>query len=320
MSVVYLDRRDLSVSVVDGRLRVEIPGEDQPRFMPLHTMEHLVAAADFALPTALIAALADRGIALTVLRHRHDVRGVTMLGRPQADVGLRLAQYRAAASPALALPVARATVLFKRAAQVRTLRSILRRRPDQRAELLRQLAAIGAVDPSAPATVNELRGTEGAISRAYYAGLRAALPPALGFRARLRRPPPDPVNAALSLAYTLLGGCAMEAAYAAGLDPMLGFLHAPARGRDSLACDLVEPLRPAVDRWIWRLFADGALRAESFRRDGGACLLGKTGRRAFYAGFEQRAPTWRRTLRGYAMRLRRHLEALGPTVPDGTAA
>ena len=36
-----------------------------------------------------------------------------------------------------------------------------------------------------------------------------------------------------------------------GLDPGLGFLHADANGRDSLACDLMEPVRPSVDAFVY---------------------------------------------------------------------
>ena len=95
---------------------------------------------------------------------------------------------------------------------------------------------------------------------------------------RNRRPPRDPVNACLSLAYTLLHFEAVRMAHAAGLDPLLGFYHRPAFGRESLACDLIEPLRPAVDEWIWQQFSPGPLRPEHFSPDKGACLLGKTGR------------------------------------------
>jgi CRISPR-associated protein Cas1 len=45
-----------------------------------------------------------------------------------------------------------------------------------------------------------------------------------------------------------------------GLDPRQGALHAPAFGRASLACDLVEPLRPRIDLWVWNLFRARTLR------------------------------------------------------------
>jgi CRISPR-associated protein Cas1 len=86
-----------------------------------------------------------------------------------------------------------------------------------------------------------------------------------------------------------------------GLDPLLGFLHVPERGRESLASDIVEPLRPHVDEWVWRRFAERRLRSEHFSRErGGACLMGKAGRQLFYDAFEPLAAGLRRLLRRMA--------------------
>lgn len=306
MSVVYLDRDDLDVSSRDGRLRIAC-GEGAPRFVPIAGIEQLVVAANVALPANALAQLGEAGATVTVLRPRHDARAVALIGNPHADVDLRLAQYRHVANASLVLPIASAAVSLKHCAQRHALRRYARQRPDARVELHRAEAALLAMSVDAVADADTLRGIEGAMARAYYAGLRAVLPGSLGFASRQRRPPPDPVNAALSLGYTLLHGRALRAAWVAGLDPMLGFLHAPQRGRDSLACDLAEPLRPALDAMVWRLFADKQLRAEHFARQGAACLLDKTGRGLFYAAFEREAPRWQRKLLRLARRLRRHL-------------
>ena len=66
---------------------------------------------------------------------------------------------------------------------------------------------------------------------------------AFSFNGRNRRPPLDPVNALLSFVYTLLTNEVLSAIQAGGLDPYLGALHEPLRGRLSLACDLVEEYR-----------------------------------------------------------------------------
>ena len=66
---------------------------------------------------------------------------------------------------------------------------------------------------------------------------------------RNRRPPLDPMNALLSFLYTLLAHDCTGALESVGLDPQIGFLHAPRPGRDSLALDLMEEFRaPIVDR------------------------------------------------------------------------
>lgn len=138
------------------------------------------------------------------------------------------------------------------------------------------------------------------------------LPPALGFTGRNRRPPRDPANAALSLAYAILHREACACAFGVGLDPWIGFLHEPAFGRESLACDLVELARHHAEHAVWRAFRDRRLKVEHFSHDGGACLLGKAGRAAFYTDLEAWLAPARRRLRAHARLLVRFLRERCP--------
>jgi hypothetical protein len=152
---------------------------------------------------------------------------------------------------------------------------------------------------SLPPTVDCAAGSRGRVARIW---------------GRNRRPPRDPVNAALSFTYTLLHFDAVRAAHGAGLDPMVGFYHRPAHGRESLACDLIEPLRPRADAWVRMLFRERELRGEHFATNKGACLLGKAGRERFHAAWESYAsvpPRWlRRQCATLAGTLRSSGEAL----------
>jgi CRISPR-associated protein Cas1 len=67
-------------------------------------------------------------------------------------------------------------------------------------------------------------------------------------------------------------------------------------GRESLACDLVEPLRAEVDRHTLTLFRSETLRSDDFTKADGACLLGKAGRARFYAAWEPVAERLRKAL------------------------
>jgi CRISPR-associated endonuclease Cas1 len=60
----------------------------------------------------------------------------------------------------------------------------------------------------------------------------------------------NPPNAMLNYLYALLEAESRLAAVALGLDPGLAFLHADTSSRDSLACDLMEPIRPEVDAYV----------------------------------------------------------------------
>jgi hypothetical protein len=59
-------------------------------------------------------------------------------------------------------------------------------------------------------------------------------------------------------------GEATIAARIFGLDPGLGVLHADQNNRDSLAADLMEPIRPLVDRYLLELVASRTFAARDF--------------------------------------------------------
>ncbi len=103
----------------------------------------------------------------------------------------------------------------------------------------------------------------------------------------------NPANAMLNYLYALLESESRLAAAALGLDPGLGFLHVDAPNRDSLACDLMEPIRPEVDELVLDWITRGPLKREWFfeQRDGNCRLMG-----SFAVRLSQTAMTWARTL------------------------
>lgn len=105
-----------------------------------------------------------------------------------------------------------------------------------------------------------LRGLEGGASATYFQAYTKLFPESLRFKKRNRRPPEDPVNAMLSLCYTLLHYEIVREIEVIGLDPTIGFYHQFDYGRESLACDLVELYRIDVDRFVWELFREEDIR------------------------------------------------------------
>ena len=63
----------------------------------------------------------------------------------------------------------------------------------------------------------------------------------------------------LNYAYAVLESQVRTATVSQGLDPSIGYLHVCRPGRPALAYDLMEPLRPRVDRSVL-----GFLRSQTF--------------------------------------------------------
>jgi CRISPR-associated endonuclease Cas1 len=84
----------------------------------------------------------------------------------------------------------------------------------------------------------------------------------------------NPANAILNYLYAILESEARLAAAALGLDPGLGVLHADTANRDSLALDLLEPIRPQVDSYVLAWITKQSLHREWFAELGnGNCRI-----------------------------------------------
>jgi hypothetical protein len=84
-----------------------------------------------------------------------------------------------------------------------------------------------------------------------------------------------PLNSLLNMGYWLAEAEARLALLVVGLGPGLGLLHADYPGRDALALDLLEPARPAVERYVLRLVRERRFRKAEFTEtsDGHVRLL-----------------------------------------------
>ncbi len=315
MSTLLLDRADLEVRL-DGAALAMYVNERRVQTVPVSLLERVVIqGARTRLDSSVLLKLAEAGITTIFVGPRAGRRIAIMLGPAHNEAGIRLAQAIRTADAPFCHAWARQLMLQKLRRQYRLLAKIEQCRPDRRKPLWdarRSIAeALAQVETEPAIEASRLLGLEGSAARAYFAGLSAVFAAELKFTGRNRRPPRDPVNVCLSLGYTLIHFEAVRAAHAAGLDPLLGFYHRPSFGRESLASDLIEPLRPAVDEWVWRSFADGVFRADQFSQDKGACLLGKAGRGHFYARWETFARMPRRWLRRRCRWLARDLRTEG---------
>lgn len=322
MGILFVDRGGLEIRAHGGAIEVHDAKEGSVQRLPAALIDRIVLRADTRLSSGTIASLAEAGIGLLALGGRTGQRVAVVVGHPAKDVRARIGQCQRATDEAWAASISRSLLRSKLRAQRRLLLGALEARPDLRQPLL---AAASRIDRAASGLASagdraSMRGLEGAAANAYFGAFRTLFADSLGFRGRRRRPPPDPVNACLSLGYTLLHSNAVQACWMAGLDPMVGFLHLPEHGRESMACDLVEPWRAHVDEWVWTQFRERALRAEHFGTDGaGACVIGKAARAHLYTATAPLMKHLSRAVRRHAAVIAAALRA-GAEVPEPDAA
>lgn len=286
MSALYVTEQNSILRKRGGRLVVEKEGE-RLLSVPLGELDTVLLFGNVQFTTQAAVALLDRGIELALLSRRGRLRG--QLTPPKAkNVELRLAQFRRLDDGPFCLDLARTLVAGKIANAAALLRRYRANHPDALPAAEVDALAARAAGLAGAATLDAVRGVEGAAARHYFRLYAALVPAELGFSGRNRRPPRDPVNALLSFGYVLVGAELQALVDGMGFDPYLGFLHRPDYGRPSLALDLLEEMRPAVvDRLTSRWLNLGTLGADDFTTSSTAgVLLDREPMKRYLAAYE----------------------------------
>ena len=302
MSTLYLDRKDLMVKL-DGHTMALYENDNKRGTVPFHLLSKIVVRGNIQLESRLLCALSEHKVDVLFLSGRNSAHRTMAFSHTHNDVKRKLAQLAMFFDKEGMFELSRQLVIAKITKQQQFLQRAMDKRADLRKPLYTALMSLEIIYNKLDAldktnsTTAQLRGFEGSAAAQYFSAYTRLFAPSLEFNHRKRRPPTDPVNACLSLGYTLLHFEAVSACHMAGLDPLVGVYHEPAIGRESLACDLIEPLRPRLDALVWSLFRDRLLRKEHFSFEQGRCLLNKTGRKIFYAEYEIFVHPVRRLLR-----------------------
>jgi len=322
--------------------RILVTREDEVLLtVPLTHVSEVVLVGSVGATTPALMSLLDHGAGLTLISSAGRLRG-RLIAAESRNLPLRHKQYARSSDPRFCLEIGRAIV----AGKLRNLRTMARRMlrsdagarlPDCGSEIrnpqsairnpeseIERITAALAQVPRA-SDLDELRGLEGSGSRAYFGLLRAALRPELTFERRTRRPPRDPANALLSLAYTLLTQALFTACEVVGLDAYDGFFHADKYGRPALALDLVEEFRAIVaDSVVLTVVNNRMVDADDFQEKDGGVQLARRGLRVLVAQFARRlntpvmhpeagrALTYQKVFEVQARRMRRCIESGEP--------
>lgn len=278
LNTLYVTNKDAYVCKKDDNACVRIEGRDVLK-VPLHLLEGIVLFNYAGASAPLLYACAGQGISVSVLDEK-GMFAARVEGPISGNVLLRKTQYEVAAD------LQRSLILAKRfmAAKFFNSRAVLRRyareHPEVENGLSNTIASFsnGMGSIGSAVTREELLGVEGDAAHCYFDSFPLMIKDdgvRLLFSGRNRRPPKDPVNAALSFLYTMMTREVATACESVGLDPQMGFYHQPRPGRASLALDILEEFRaPLIDRFVVALFNRGQLKKVDFEFDaGGGCFF-----------------------------------------------
>ena len=300
LNTLYLLSEGTYAHLDADAVKLERDGEPPVR-IPLLRLDGVVAFGRVQVSPALMTRMVSENRFVVFMGWNGRFLG-RLEGPQSGNVLLRLDQYRTYTAPELRCTLAAKVALGKivNARQV-LLRGARDASCEERAGRLKEAAQfiyrhkakIERLKPDSPVELNELRGLEGSVGRAYFGVLQDLISPmadGFTFSGRTRRPPRDPVNALLSLGYALLLNDCRGALEAVGLDPQVGFLHEVRPGRPALALDLMEEFRgPLVDRLVLSLINRGQIKPDDItERPGGSWSLTDEGRKGFVTAYQKR--------------------------------
>jgi len=304
--VLYLNTPGLRVGRKDETLTVK----EEDRLLDevrLNDVSHVALFGNIQISTQAVQGLCDAEIPVTLFSGGGWFYGMTR-GHGLKNVFLRIEQFRLARDDAFALRLARAFVNGK----IRNHRTLLMRNHVEPPAIAVNRLRQAALDALRADSVEQLLGIEGSAAAAYFEQFGGMLKagdladdqvpgaevadgrdtgPKLNFEftARHRRPPTDPVNALLSLAYSVLSKDCTIAAAAVGFDPYVGFYHQPRFGRPALALDLMEEFRPLIaESTVLSVINNRMITPDDFVSAGNSVNLTPAGRKKFFLGYEQR--------------------------------
>ncbi|MCZ7590845.1 MAG: CRISPR-associated endonuclease Cas1 [Kiritimatiellae bacterium] len=279
------------IGVRGMELRVTDKDGAVAKTVPLANLESLSLLGSVQISVQAIRTLADMNTPIAFLSPAGRlVAMIDPLDSVSAEV--RRTQIHKLDRAEVCLQLARALV----AAKILNQRTLLLRNHDAlpdgvASDLAKEASHAGQAD-----SLETLRGHEGQAAAIYFgqfAGMfKGALAAEFSAHGRKRRPPPDPINACLSLAYSMLAHECVAALRLARLEPSIGGFHVSKPGRPALALDLMEPFRPLIaDSVAITCFNRGELTEGHFLRTASGCALTDAGRRSFFNALGRRMNT-----------------------------
>jgi CRISPR-associated protein Cas1 len=271
------------------QLVVSVRGEDA-RKIPGQQVRAIYCYGAVQVTAQAVETCLDLGIDVAYFSPAGRFLGL-LRGLPASGVDARRGQYRLFEFPGVRLKLAREVIRAK----IHNQRVMLMRNGEVPDRILKLMVNFRDATESA-CEMTELLGFEGSAAAIYFEQFESMLKQREGWkfdwRGRNRRPPRDPVNALLSLGYSMLVKELTGVCYAVGLDPFLGFMHQPRYGRPALALDLMEEFRPLVaDSVAISLVNRCELGPEDFIRSANGTFLSDGGRKRFWEAWFRRLDT-----------------------------
>ena len=273
MSVIYIKEQGSAIYKRGSRLLV-VKDDVTLAEIPLRETTMVALFGNIQLSTQALSELGEHDIPVSFYTRNGRLKA-RLVPEASGSIAAKLRQYRAATDAATALPFARAIVCAKLANSRHLIEDYRKHYPSDSLAAASESLKVDAERAFASASIEVLMGFEGAGAATHFRAFAEMNRSGFAFPGRRKHPSTDPLNALLSLGYTMVGNELHALVEGMGLEPFIGFLHSAEDNRPSLALDLVEPFRPSfVDRLALRLVNEKILKEVDFLKRMGGPLAG----------------------------------------------
>ena len=286
MAYLTLDGENL-VCKIDGEVKLRIPFEN---------VENIVCFNYLGCSPALMGKCVGKTIPINFISPQGKFLA-KVCGETKGNVFLRVAQIDRFRESGLSLAQNTMAAKFSNSRQLirRTLHDNEELRDDSNIQKVMEILSEGIDRVYEARDVEEVVGVEGYCAQNYFSIFNKLITNKkvpFTFELRTKRPPLDPINAALSFTYTLATSEFAAALETVGLDSYIGYCHTLRSGRVSLACDLVEEARCLAERFVITLFNLQILRERDFEKQiSGAVWLNEDGRKKLLSRWQEKKRT-----------------------------
>ncbi len=245
MKTVYITETNGLLKKTGGFLTF-FKGKEKVKEIKIENLSQIIVCGNIQITTQALTFLFKKGVDVVFLSLSGKFRGRLSSNRSK-NIELRIKQFKLNGDDGFKLKTAKNIVYSKISNQIYFLRRQQAKRKKrifrEKINSLKKLL----IKVKVTETIDTLRGIEGRASAEYFSSFTECfVKDDIKFFGRRRNPPPDEVNALLSLGYTLLLNTVEGFIENTSLDKFLGYFHTPDYGKPSLALDLMEPWRPVV--------------------------------------------------------------------------
>lgn len=288
MANLYLTEQNSILRKTGDRLIVQ-KNDETLLDVQCHKIEAVLIFGNVQFTTQVVHELFEHGIEMAILTRSGRLIG-QITSPATKNIALRIEQFRKYEDEGFRTRISREIVAGKIGNCLQILRNFSYNHPD--IDLGETTAGLKAKFATVEAAtgIEQLMGIEGDAARTYFQGFGRMVLGDFGFPGRRKRPATDPVNAMLSLSYTMIFNEISSLLDGLGFDPYLGYFHSVTYGRQSLAADLMEEFRaPVADRLTLRLINDRIFSADDFRENPGgeAVYFKREAMKRYFAEYEK---------------------------------